>query len=299
MKAERRESSGGVISIGSWLMGMVLALGVAISGCGSGDLLAPYEINPSWDRIEYMSLNAPDTLRIDKSGAICFLEMDEGARSGLLGPATWRALEAALSRAEMEPGVTESAGHAAAPNQGAFYLTRDGDLQGFMWSSEDSLAPGQMQLVNLLEGVREEVLGPDPSERVDLIPAGRLLHGYDARAGETGEFLSRDEDALFDLLRRQLDRETVVLPKVDFESEMVLAIFLGPRSRERFDLEIDESVIRTADGYLQVSVTLYTRAEGCPVPEGTGGAFDIVRLPRLSSEVFFLWDQVETSCTRP
>ncbi|MCK4303261.1 MAG: hypothetical protein KAY24_03390 [Candidatus Eisenbacteria sp.] len=266
-------------------------------GCDSCNTLAPDEINASWDQLEYLTGAAQDTLRIDENGAICLLGAPGMVSSGLLGPQTWCALEIAVARAEMAALEWPPEGAAGDSGWGACLLWRDATQVGFCWSSPDSLTERQQELVCLLEQVRGEAWGPDSLDpRLDPIPVVRLLHGYAKESAVPGEFLLRDEDALLDLLRQRLGRGVIVLPEVDFTREMVLAIFLGGGGSEAFDIRVGESAIRTAEDYLQVPVTLHRLAEGCPDPGGQGGDFDLVRLPKIDGEVFFLWDEIEHGC---
>jgi hypothetical protein len=260
-------------------------------------VLAPDELQVPWEQLEYHALGTSDTLRIDQTGALRLLGASAGAEAGLVGSAAWPALTRAVR--DVDGDLIAEAPAQMDPGEGAFFLAAGASRRGFTWTSPAGFSAAQSQLITLLDGLRREALGPDPQARTYPISGARLLHGYTARATEAAEFILRDEDALLRLLSEMLALETIILPEVDFGREMVLAVFLGPRTRRAYDVEIFLEITRTEDGYLQVPVTLYTRAEDCPFSEGAGGAYDLIRLPKTDGEVFFLWDQVDTGCTPP
>ncbi len=282
------------------LMSSLLVAVLMLAGCSTGDLTAPHDVLPSWDHIEYVPLQATDSpLSIGADGGVEAVVAGTGVSAGLLGPARWRQVEAAIEGAELSPltlpGVREASG--------LVRVVRDGRILGFVWLTEEALTEGERILVGVMEEVRTEAqeavedLRGQP--RVEPITGETLLHGYDATGREAREVVIRDADALLALLRRELDRELVVLPEIDFDREMVVAVFLGPRSREQFDVKIMLPVSRMPQpgSFVQVPVTRYALSETCDPPAGEGGAFEIVRLPRFEEEIFFHWDEVDVGCT--
>ena len=276
---------------GPWLL-LAGVLLLTLGGCSSGDLTAPDDVRASWDSLEYRSTVA-DTLSINGRGEILFRGAETGADTGLLGADMWRSLETALASAELEPLPDVS----PMTHRGVISVTADGVQAGFTWTSIEELTEDQRLLVGLLEELRAEALGPDEDERVYPIPSERILRGLDARATQPAQMVIRDSDMLLELLGDQLDRPGVVIPQVDFSREMVIAVFLGQRSHEWFDVRIDPTANMTASGYLQIAVTQFVRAPECPVPDAEGAPFDMVRTRKVEGEVFFLWDRVVTGCT--
>jgi len=274
---------------------LLAAACAALAGCSAGDRTAPDDITASWDSLDYTPLDGQATVNIDGGGVIQISQISHAAsgdHDGLLGPATWRALESALAEAGLAP-CTPPAGS----GEGIVLVARGSETVGFRWSAPGELSAAQSEVVALLEQVRAQAEDPDVNPRLDGVPVGELLRGFSAR-GPAEVFLARDEDQLLDILRGRLDRESVVLPRIDFEREMVLAVFLGPRSNDAFDVVIDGYATPTIDGFLKVAVDRFARVSGsCPaVGDGTHGAFDMVRLPRSAAEVFLDWGLVRLEC---
>ncbi len=266
----------------------------ALAGCGAGDPTAPGDLFASWDNLEYATADGQATVSIGGGGEIRVHDTVVGTHDGLLGPATWHALESALRTAGLAP-CTPPAGTGV----GAVLLVRDGETTGFRWADAGELTAAQAQVVELLDGLRREAAGPDGSTLVEPVSVGRLLHGFDATGPAEG-VLVRDEDQMIDLLRARLARAAVVLPEIDFEREMVLAVFAGPRSNDAFDVVADDFAVRTLDGYMKVTVRRYVREASCPaVGDGVHGAFDVVRLPRSAAQVFIDWRVVVLECVEP
>jgi hypothetical protein len=275
---------------------LLLAAACAVlAGCGAGDRTAPDDITASWDSLDYLSADGQATVQIGGDGVIHISDASLGDHDGLLGPATWRALENALTLAGLEP-CTPPAGS----GEGAVVLVRDSETLGFRWSAPGELSAAQSEVVDLFEQMRSEAENPDVNPRLVGVPVAKLLHGFDA-AGPAEAILVRDEDQLIDLLRGRLDRESVVLPRIDFGREMVLAVFLGPRGNEAFDVIIDGYAAPTLDGFMKVAVDRFARVSGnCPaVGDGIHGAFDLVRLPRSDAQVFLDWGLVRLECVEP
>ena len=278
-------------SAGSWAILFLAAACAALAGCGAGDPTAPGDISASWDNLEYATADGQATVSIEGGGEIRVRDTVAGTHDGLLGPATWQALESALGEAGLAP-CTPPAGTGV----GAVLLVRDGETTGFQWSATGDLTPAQAEVVRLLDELRQQAAG---STLVEPVPVGRLLHGFDA-TGPAEEILVRDEDQMIDLLRTRLARAAVVLPEIDFEREMALAVFAGPRGNDAFDVVADDFAVRTIDGYMKVTVNRYVRAATCPaVGDGIHGAFDVVRLPRSTAQVFIDWRVVALECVEP
>ena len=266
------------------LLGLLLTISLGLAGCGSGDLVAPDEILASWDSIEYVSTALSGALHIDQTGAVRFADTGEGADSGFLGVDTWRTLESALARAEMGPVSSSTSGEA-----GIVRLTERGEARGFAWDSQEDLSTHQKDLVGLLEHVRNEGLNPEYRPKLDPVATTRLLHGVDAQGEPRAETLINDEEALISFIRAHLDREVVVFPEVNFAQESIVVVYAGLRSAANYDVEIADFITPRVGDYVEIEVTRYPLAEGCPLPQSEGGAFDIVRLPKLRGEVFFHW----------
>lgn len=266
------------------LLGFLLTISFGLMGCGSGDLVAPDEIHASWESIEFISIALSGALRIDQTGAVQFSGNEEGADSGFLGVDTWRALESAIARAEMEPVSSVTSGET-----GMVRLTSGGESRGFTWTAPENLSAHQRDLVAILDHVQNEGLNPEYRPRLAPVATTRMLHGTDAAGDPFPETLIDDEEALIAFVRAHLDHEVVVLPEVDFARESIVAVYAGPRSVEAYDVEVADFVTPRVGDYVEIEVTRYPLAEGCPPPPSTGGAFDIIRLPKLEGEVFFHW----------
>ena len=282
-----------------WLGLFCAVLSLGLFGCGSGDLTAPDDIRATWSEIEFSTLQNPDLLTIDQNGDISITGNEQGPETGILSPDSWRALETVISRVELDPISIEPRKQAIAGDkvgEGLFLLHRDGETFGFIWQDPENLTLAEEELVSLLQRIRDNALIPI-SERVNIFHGVRLLHGFDAAIDHPAQYLIRDEDTLLTILRNDLGRETVVMPQIDFDRDVVLAIFLGPRSHENFDLQIWSEISLMVGGFFHLSIDKFSRAPGCPIPEGNGGAFELIRIPRLDKEIYLDWNMVESGCT--
>ncbi len=278
------------------------ALAVVLAGCSHGTVTAPDEINASWDEISFISPQAEGRLSIDAFGRILLTGVSEPADPGILGPATWRQLESALRQADLEEIPASPSGGEGweGPGRvaGCLRIQRGDSVQGFDYLDPGELGEPEARLVSILEQVWLHSFGPQPDERVDLIRVERLLAGHYAVLPAPAEYVIRDEDALLQVLSGALDEghATVALPRIDFEQQMVLAVFLGPHDDEHVDLRFDTFATYSANGYLQVSLSRYVRDQSCQTPLGEGGAFEIVALPRVTGEVYWSWETVSVGC---
>jgi hypothetical protein len=281
-----------MLSLG--FVGLLIGGLFMLTGCESGTPMAPEEIPASWDQLTFVSTAEEDTLLIAGDGSLSLsgTAAEDTPEFGLLAPATWCAVKEAADRAEMEP----LPGGLGGLDLGAGVVRlRDYDgFRGFSWTSEDELSEAQHDLVILLRGIRDGALSPE-DPRLDPVPIGALLHGYHAALSESRELIVRDEDALLRLIREALPGEAVIIPTVDFQNEMVLAIFVGTCAAPS-DVEIWETARWTLDGDLQLAVTVSEPSPNCE-PRGTVSPFQLARLPKTDGEVFFLWERVVTGCS--
>jgi hypothetical protein len=281
-----------------WLTVIFLPLLVSVIGCGSGDLTAPDDINASWNGITYQAPRVLDTLTIDSAGNIELIDGETGPEAGLLSPGSWRLLETTIAGANLEPIIVDTNKNqpTPTPREGLFYIQTDVETVGFSWSDFSALTEPQQELVQVLQQIRENALTPI-SERINIYHGVRLLHGYDATIKTQAQFLIRDTDTLLDVLNTNIGRETVAMPSIDFERHVVLAVFLGPRDPQAYDLQIWTEISLMVGGYYHISIDRFTRAPGCPVPESNGGVFELIRMPKLDQEIYLDWNVIETGCT--
>jgi hypothetical protein len=240
--------------------------------------------------VTLLTLAGPDTLRVRADASIELrVAADSSAVSGLVGTAGLASLEAAVARAEVEPLAAWPAG-----SLGAVLVARDGGEQGFIWGPAEQLSPAQADLLALLTALRDEALG-EGSERVAILPTRLFAGGRQARvAGRTARVIG-DRDALEALLGQELGGEPLLIPEVDFSREILLAVFAGPAMRPGAQVEIATQVSRTAGGYLLVPVTLHEPGAAC-AGDGSESPFQIVRMQRLETRIYFQWERLETAC---
>lgn len=275
-----------------------VAIGLLLAGCSTRGPTTPGAVDAGWDSLTLQVEDTDDVLLVRGDGTLRYTAPGgASAQGGVISAARLAALREAVERAELPPltpGADLRQSPSETPAAGRIELVREGELRGRVWESLDQLTPRERELADELEQVRRQAAG-DGAEMVEAIPTTSLLHGYDARVSEPTAILIRSGDALLQLLRTQLGGRVVALPEIDFDTEMLVAVFAGPGLRRGSVVQVDVAASRTAGGYLQVPVTAYEPVEECPGLSGTS-PFDVVRLRRMDLEVFFLWDQVTTSC---
>jgi len=272
--------------------GFAALLGVAcvlLWGCGAGTPSTPEEFFAPWDSLQYLSSSGSDTLTILGDGAI---EYRTGGKSaaGLVAASTLGDLRTAASKAAFGPWPQGEA-------DAAVILISGNEPRGFSWTAEDQLSEGQRRLIALLDGIRiqarSEALG-EGNERVEWVPTSRLMRGSHARVAVRDARIIRDADALLLAMRELVGEDRVVLPEVDFDSEMVLAVFAGEQPAGS-EMEVGANASRTVAGYLQVPVRLLPAGGNCPGGQAIR-PYEFVRLRKTNLEVFFLWDIVPIEC---
>jgi len=268
---------------------LVVVCAFLLGGCGSGAPTSPDPFQVGWTSLDLFSLSASDTLAVLGDGTIDYRAPDTTA-SGLVSLALLRSLEDAVA----EVALTDVAPAAWPPGAtGALRLLRGGAAVGFSWESTDELDLTQRQLIELLGHIRADALG-EGNERVDAVATSAVVRGDRARVTEQDARVIRDGDALLLLLRESMGGEPLVLPEVDFETEMLVAVF-GGRQAPGSEVQVGALASRTAGGYLQVPVTLHVPAPEC-APAGDASPFAIVRLAKMDVEIFFLWERVTHGC---
>ncbi len=279
---------------GLWICAATLGLLLAVgSGCDVARLTAPQEGAARWGVLAFYPADSDQALRIDSGGA---LDLRVGADSliscGRLAPATQRALAQSASGVEMAAASDPPAG--AGGSTGWVVMEVAGAWRGFSWDAQTALTPAQLALRVQLERLHAQAAG-EGSERVDGIPTYRLLRGDCGAMGGRAGVVVRDADSLLELLRGPLGGQSMLLPEIDFEHEMVIAVFAGSHLPSNSRVVIDAVASATAGGYLQVPVTLYQPSPECA--QGIGATpFDLVRLRRVDREVFFVWFESSIGC---
>jgi hypothetical protein len=273
-------------------------IGLLAAGCSSGGPTTPGATDAGWDTLTLRASGADDTLTVRGDGTLIYTELGgASARDGVVSATRMASLREAVERAELQPltvGLSFEQSPGETPAAGRIELVHDAEILGLVWESLEELTPAERDLVDELEEVRRQAAG-DGAEMVEAIPTEWLLDGYDARVAGPTAILVRNGDALLNLIRTQLGGRVVALPQIDFDTEMVVAVFAGTGVRTGSRVQVDVAVSRTLGGYLQVPVTIYEPEEECTGLTGNS-PFDLVRLRRMDLEVFFLWDRIAMGC---
>lgn len=83
-------------------------------------------------------------------------------------------------------------------------------------------------------------------------------------------------------------------PAVDFEQDMVLAVFMGERRTGGYQIRVEE-VQREGEG-IRVGVRMRAPGPNCMTTQALTQPYQIVRLPRVDGPVEFDVEQVEVDC---
>ncbi|MFH1145212.1 MAG: hypothetical protein V1774_11765, partial [Candidatus Eisenbacteria bacterium] len=277
--------------LGTWAcLGVVPAL---LAGCGMGAPSSPDEFRAPWDSLQLFSVLVSDTLAVLGDGTLDY-RADTLAASGLISEGSLRVLENALGGAQLEPW------DASGPPVGAvgWVISAQGARTlGFSWEADAQLSEPRRRMVDLLDEIRckarSQALG-EGNERVELIGTSVVLRGERSRLDQRSARVIRDADALLQVVRECLGGDPVIMPEVDFESEILLAVFAG-RQAAGAEIHVDGLASRTVGGFLLVPVTVYAPAPGCAAL-GESSPFEIVRLRKVDLEVFFQWAVENGDC---
>ena len=274
-------------------------IAVVAAGCSSSGPTRPGEIDAGWDSLTLRADAAGGVLTVLRDGTVRYAAPSgDEDRQGVVSPRRLDALREAVERADLSPldAARTNAGMESDTliGPGRIELVRAGVTLGLIWESVGDLNAAESILVGELLSVWKEARA-EGAEMVEAIPTTRMLSGYGARVPGPTAILVRNGDALLNLIRVQLGARLVALPEIDFDTEMVVAVFAGPGSRPGSEVQVDVAASRTMGGYLQVPVTVYEPAEECTGLTGTS-PFDLVRLRRMDLEVFFLWDRITLGC---
>jgi len=276
--------------------GIPALLGVAcilLGGCGTEAPTSPDEFQASWDSLQFFPASPADTLLVGGDGSLEYRSDETPARpplAGVIAAGTLRSLEQAVAAAELDPW--QPAGGPA----GAVVIRRGAEVVGFSWQNPEQLNAANQRVVDLLDGIvqgaRSEAAGNELIS--EWISTRVVLKGGQARARERGARVIRDADALLLVMREWLGTDPVVMPEIDFDHEMLLAVFAGEQPAGS-ELGVDQRASSMIGGYLRVPVTLHVPHEACAGP-GQASPYEIVRLRKMDLEVFFSWDVVEFDC---
>lgn len=83
-------------------------------------------------------------------------------------------------------------------------------------------------------------------------------------------------------------------PDVDFEREMVIAVFMGERRTGGHTIHVES--VQGGDDGVTVSVRMEAPGRNCMTTQSLTQPYQIVRLPRIDGDVSFEIDQVEVDC---
>lgn len=272
---------------------LVLAAAIGgLAGCSSGSPAAPEEVPAPWQFLTYAGTGLEgSTLRIEGDGSLSIEGGDSPDQPalGMLSTAAWQSVRDAAERAQFE--VIDGARMQELPGIGFVRLGQDGLIYGFSWAREYDLSAAQLDLVNELRSIWEQANAPIDL-RMAEVPITLLHYGLHAAMIEPREAVIRDEDALLKLIAEALPGEAVVLPPIDFDGEMVVALFLGAQ-RPQSNLEFMDKASWTVGGDLRLPVNVVETIGPC---DRSTSPFGLVRMPKSDSSVFFIRYRSTGSC---
>lgn len=276
------------LPITSALAGLLAIL--LLGGCSTDRITAPGPPLASWESLTLLMGAAGDTLAIATDGSLTYRSAEGEAVAGLVSAHRLAALETTLAAAELE----ELEATDPPPGGGRVRVVSAGRARGFEWATPEQLSAEQEALLERLAALRAFARG-EASERVAVLTTEPILAAARAAVLARRARVVRSQDELIDVIRSELGDAVVLLPQIDFEREMLLAVFAGCDVHPGSQVEIGRHVSRTAGGYLQVGVTVYEPPLDCGGQEPVCPA-QIVRLPRIETEIFFDWEWVATDC---
>ena len=84
-------------------------------------------------------------------------------------------------------------------------------------------------------------------------------------------------------------------PPVDFNSQTVLAVFLGERGNGGYWIKIDR-IDMTHNNVITVHVAVTTPGNNCVVPQIITEPYDIVDIPKTNSTIAFITETTVVNC---
>lgn len=152
------------------------------------------------------------------------------------------------------------------------------------------LAVGCMAMMMVAACAGQNVTGEDDVNQA--LETEQLAQGGNSSVRAERMTVIRDPQALAGVwseLGQAGDR-----PEVDFDQEMVLAVFMGERRTGGYRVEVND-VARDGET-LRVSVRMSAPGPNCMTTQALTQPYQIVRLPRVEGPVEFDVEQVEVDC---
>lgn len=275
----------------SLMSGALIVLGGLLAGCAGERPTAP---GRSWEEIRYhvaQGVTGSDyrDVLVQASGELEWETQEEQGAStrGLLAGENLETLTrlidalppAGFSGAER----CESHFFLSVYRQGE-HLTYEGDL------CDPSLPVALRAIVEGMESWIEDV---NP-QRTDPVPFRVLSTGASGSA-IAGHVMAANVDELASLVTKVVS-DPVVLPRVDFAREFVVAVLLGPRSTGGHVITVT-GAFRTETGRTMLDETIVEPGPSCVVSQGVTNAYVLLAIEgRPSQDLLFRVDTKQAEC---
>jgi hypothetical protein len=271
--------------------GFVIAAGTAVllAGCSADRSVAPPAEGGDWSMIRYHESQGGDAgyrdLGLHPDGS---LEVIDGRGGGELSA---RGLLAGERLETLVRLIGDLPLHAYAPLDGpcageGYFLsvTRQGRVRSYSSGPCDPSAPAVLrELHDQLSDLAAEFQLP----RADVVPFRTLASGTRSGIRDVRRVVVESREELLRLLREHdPEQGTVGLPRVDFDRQVVIGLFLGETDGQERAVT-PELAERTENGWIRVSYVVEEPGAGCPVATGNAEPFCLIAVERSDSGFLF------------
>lgn len=276
--------------IASVLRGAVcIALLPILFGCGTDKVLEPER---TWEEIRYhwnqrLGGESYGDLIVRDTGEIeCVLQGQKASSRGLLAGENLETLARLI-------GALPPASYTGSRRcRDSFFITvcEDGGRRNYSTGSCDTDLPQSVRdLVEYLEVWVEDLTVGKP----DVIAYRVLAEGETSGVSRETYRIAEDRDELRGLLNMLGANRPSFMPSVNFESETVVAIFLGDRASSGHAVTVS-SVQRTERGQIVLSETRLEPGPQCRVETAATTPYSIVALATKIDEDLLIETEVQT-----
>jgi hypothetical protein len=266
---------------------LTLALGGIAAGCGWDRSTAPQSQNAAWQLVRFHRAgDATSTgfldLSVESNGELTLVS-GRGEASSSRGLLAGERLE---TLARLVGALPPHSYTPASPceSDGFFIsITRGGEVTTYASGSCDPGRPEALsQLSDEMLRLRDEI----SASRSRVVSYTVLARGVSSALRQPQTVLVRDRDALARLLREHSPERPVVLPKVDFKNQIVVAQFLGEQPTNGYEIDATGAEI-TESGMLRVQWLQVEPGAGCELSAAASSPFVLVAVEYHGEDLLF------------
>lgn len=271
-------------------------LALLVASCAREASVAPETTGEMWGTLRFhVTPEGPggmfEDLQVAPDGALS-LNSGRGEGSSARGLLAGERLETLARLLDALP--PQSYASEVGCELGAYFVSIERGGSRLIYSSGpcDAGAPAGLAAVSeFCRGAIAEVR----TNRVQSASSRVLLAGSHSEIVSGRREVLRSRDALVGLLAAHSPSAPLVIPRVDWTREMVVAEFLGDRLGATSDVSV-QGVEWTEGGWLRVRFLESIPGEGCTPASNPTRPFVLVTVPRVDGDLLFVTDRIAEAC---